>query len=121
VASSDAGREHVWSHLDMNRAYHLADEHNGRSVIPPGMATRDRRLALAAAVLVVGAFIAFLIPFGTCPHGGTYTRLDGHSGCFTSDVGYAATSLIPLKFAIAVGAVVAALALALTALVRRRR
>jgi hypothetical protein len=84
------------------------------------MTTRNRRLVLAAAVLVVGAVIALLIPFGTCPHGGTYRRFDGHSGCFTSDVGYAATSLVPLKFAIAVGAVVAAFALALTALVRRR-
>lgn len=85
------------------------------------MTTRNRRLVLAAAVLVVGAVIALLIPFGTCPHGGTYRRFEEHSGCFTSDVGYAATSLVPLKFGIALGAVVAAVALTLTALVRRRR
>jgi hypothetical protein len=71
------------------------------------------RLVVAAAILVAGVVVALALPPGTCPRGG---RLDPAGGggywCHVSDVGYAASSLIPLKIGLAIVAIVAAFILA---------
>ena len=71
---------------------------------------------------MVGVIAALVIPVGTCPGGG---RLDpaGDSGywCHVSDVGYSATSLIPLRIGVVVCVVVAAAILMTPVLLRRRR
>lgn len=79
------------------------------------MSTRTR-LLIAPAVLLVGALVAVAFPSARCPDGG---QLDAVAGggywCHESDVGYSASSLMPLKIGIAVVAVVVAGILALSA------
>jgi hypothetical protein len=83
-----------------------------------------RRLLVAALVLVTGLVVAFVIPSGSCPSGGRLDPAPGSDGgywCHVSDVGYSASSLIPLKIGIAIGAVVGVAILVVPVLSRRRR
>jgi hypothetical protein len=80
------------------------------------------KFLLAAGVLLVGVIFTLVIPVGTCPHGGRLDPAgDGGYWCHVSDVGYAATSLNPLRIGVVVCAVVAAAILTAPVLLRRRR
>jgi hypothetical protein len=82
------------------------------------------RLLVAALVLVVGLVAAVAIPQGTCTHGELVEDLvesDTYTCKLGSDVFTAARSLIVLKYVVGIGSVIAALALAASVLVRRRR
>ena len=85
------------------------------------MSDKSRSL-VAAGVLLVGVIAALVIPAGTCPQGGRLDPAgDGGYWCHVSDVGYAATSLTPLRIGVVVCAVVAAALLMAPVLLRRRR
>jgi hypothetical protein len=72
------------------------------------MSTRTR-LLIAAGVLLVGAVVAVALPAARCPDGGQLDAVaSGGYWCHVSDVGYSASSLVPLKIGIAVMAVVVA-------------
>jgi hypothetical protein len=82
-------------------------------------------LVVAALVLVVGLAGAFAIPPGTCPQGRELVEDLVEPGTYRCRVLYdvftPARSLIVLKYAIGIGSVLAAAALAVGVLVRHRR
>lgn len=70
---------------------------------------------------MVGVISALVIPVGTCPQGGRLDPVGDGGWCHVSDVGYAATSLNPLRIGVVVCAVVAAAILTAPVLLRRSR
>ena len=83
--------------------------------------SKETRLLLAAILLLVGGVLAIGIPPGRCPMGGRLDRkADGGYWCHVSDVGYSASSLVPLKIGLAVVAVGSAALVAAPVVVHRR-
>ena len=77
---------------------------------------------MAAVVLIVGLAAAFAVPMGTCSQGELVRdSVDGYTCELGSDLFTAARSLVVLKYVIGIGSVIAAVALAVSVLVRRSR